>query len=483
LELKQDALSKLEGLEKERAEQSLRSWQVRWIRYLVVTRQYVPAGDGIASLSKQTRETEATALVPLELQVAAQIGNLDSTIDGYRADRQSAPAPEVLRAAARQLFEAGDKQSARKVLEFVFARELEEHKLVAANFLGLAEIRIAAGDTPGAVELLRRLVVVVGNPFENLDPAAALLEKTGHNAEAIEFLEQLAKSAPWEASYRLRLAKATITAGKNANSAQDVVVSIASSPEVPYTVRTQAALTLVGVHHQLEHGQVESGSQELNLLASGINGSSASAADQPFFYEARLKAAQDVAEQRGKVQLLGHALADTPAPDDARVPLFLALAAAQSDEFACGVIQPLLGRQYLSRVTPTPVAEDEAVTSGLGSEDDDAASALPRSPLLASAQQFQVALTLADVLIRMERLDEALPYLQIAHKLEKVPVRRQQIAARIGDVRLQLRRRRLNVARQPILHEALEQDRLVRPKLLARAAPPANVAPKRAVKP
>ena len=32
-------------------------------------------------------------------------------------------------------------------------------------------------------------------------------------------------------------------------------------------------------------------------------------------------------------------------------------------------------------------------------------------------------------------------------------------------MRLQLRRRQLNEARQPILHEALEQDRLVHPKL------------------
>ena len=483
LELKQDALSKLEGLEKERAEQSLRSWQVRWIRYLVVTRQYVPAGDGIASLSKQTRETEATALVPLELQVAAQIGNLDSTIDGYRADRQSAPASEVLRAAARQLFEAGDKQSARKVLEFVFARELEEHKLVAANFLGLAEIRIAAGDTPGAVELLRRLVVVVGNPFENLDPAAALLEKTGHNAEAIEFLEQLAKSAPWEASYRLRLAKATITAGKNANSAQDVVVSIASSPEVPYTVRTQAALTLVGVHHQLEHGQVESGSQELNLLASGINGSSASAADQRFFYEARLKAAQSSLEPHAKLRLLGNALADTPTRADARMPLFLAAASMQSDEFARGVIEPLLRQQFLSRVRPVAVEEDQIITSETdAAANEDAPGSLPAAFKLAPAQQSQVAWTLAQVLIRLDRLNEALPYLQIAHKLENAPTRRQQIGAKIAEVRFQLRRLRLNEARQPILHEALEQDRLVRPRLLARTALPAKAAVEKDVK-
>ena len=46
LQAKQDAVSKAEGLQKEGAEQALRSWQVRWIKYLVVTRQYALAGGG-----------------------------------------------------------------------------------------------------------------------------------------------------------------------------------------------------------------------------------------------------------------------------------------------------------------------------------------------------------------------------------------------------------------------------------------------------
>jgi hypothetical protein len=54
--------------------------------------------------------------------------------------------------------------------------------------------------------------------------------------------------------------------------------------------------------------------------------------------------------------------------------------------------------------------------------------------------------------------------------LEKVPARRKEITVQITNVRAQLRRERLNLARQPILHEALEQDRLVRPRLLARTA-------------
>jgi hypothetical protein len=50
------------------------------------------------------------------------------------------------------------------------------------------------------------------------------------------------------------------------------------------------------------------------------------------------------------------------------------------------------------------------------------------------------------------------------------------------DVRARLRRQQLNAARQPILHEALEQDRLVRPRLLAHAAPPAKAASQKGVK-
>ncbi len=197
--------------------------------------------------------------------------------------------------------------------------------LVAANFLGLAEIRIAAGDTSGAVELLRRLVVVVGNPFENLDPAATLLEKTGHNAEAIEFLQQLVQSAPWDAAYRLRLAKAELAAKQDASSAQQALASISSSPENSYSMRTQAALALAGAGGQ--EPPLQLGSQELNLLAGGMKTVSAAATDQVFFYEARVRAAQVMSDARTRIQLLSNALADTPARDDARIPLFQAAAA------------------------------------------------------------------------------------------------------------------------------------------------------------
>jgi tetratricopeptide (TPR) repeat protein len=472
LQAKQDAVSKAEGLQKEGAQQVLWSWQVRWIKYLVATKQYAMAGDALAALSTESRTAEAASIVPLELQVAAQMGTLDSRIGSYRTDPRTIPASEILRAVARQLFNSGDKQSARKVLEFVFAREIEEHKLDAPNFLGLAEIRIAAGDTPGAVELLRRLVVVVGNPFENLDPAAALLEKTGHNPEAIEFLEQLVKASPWEPGYRLRLARAKVAAGQDLVLAQNAFAAIASGTDVSYSMRTQSALALAG-----RHAQVEIGSAELNLLAGGMGTIASSAADQPFFYEARLKAAESSSDAHVKVQLLGNALADTPARDDARIPLFLAAAGLHSDEFARGVIELLLRQQIFRSVPPPVTREGEIIRETDNDTDEGNTPGQVDSPFkLPVAQQAQVARTLGDLMVRLNRLDDALRYLRVAQRLETAPVPGKEIISAITAVNARLRRQRLNAARQPILHEALEQDRLVRPRLLARSAPPVKAS-------
>jgi len=480
LQSKQDALGKLTGLERDNAQQYLGSWQVRWITYLVRTKQYAQAADAIAALPRETRDAQAAALVPLDLQVAAQLGTLDSKIAGYRAEPQSIPASDFLRNAARRLFEAGDKQPARKILEFVFAREIDEHQLNAANFLGLAEIRLASGDTPGALDLLRRLVVVVGNPLDNLDPAAALLEKTGHNAEAIEFLDQLVKSAPWDPSYRLRLAKARLAAGQDAAAAQaeEALGSVAAGATVPYDLRIKAALAISGrAHADLSHADLGSG--ELNLVAGNAAGISAAAADKFYFYEARIKAAQNAADSQTKLQLLSHCVIDFPRRDEARVPLFQAAASMRSDEFAIAVLGPLLRTQFLgSTARSTPDSEDEQiVSSDTGSDDEegtesgDSNTPIMPSPRLSRAQQAQVAQTIGETMARLNRLPDAVSYFEIARRSQTSPAARKELAHKIADLKATVRMQHQNAARQPLLHEALEQDRIVRPRLLARAAP------------
>ena len=469
LENKQNALSHVEGFQKESALEDLRTWQVLWVKYLIQTKQFSQATDYLAALPGETQRAHAPSLVPFELQAAAQLGTLDAKIAAYRADSSSAPSAEILRSAARQLFDAGDKQSARKLIEFVFAREIENHQLVAANFLGLAEIRAAAGDTPGALELLRRLVVVVGNPYENLDPAAALLEKTGHPAEAVEFLDQLVKSAPWEASYRLRLAKARLAA-RTANSSTDALAKIASSSEAAYSIRVEAAIALSSAPTATDLG-----SAELKLLSLGTRSISAGAAERPFFYDARLKAADNAADPKTKMQPLSKALADTPARGDARIPLFKAAESIHSDELALLSIEPLLRELLVQRASRDEGGEEEIVSSGdTDTESEEAPAQTYGATKLSPAEQAEISLVVANAQVRLHRWNEALPYLQLAQKLEKVPARRKEITGKLAEVRTVLRRERLNLARQPILHQELEQDRVVRPRLVARAATPAK---------
>ena len=84
---------------------------------------------------------------------------------------------------------------------------------------------------------------------------------------------------------------------------------------------------------------------------------------------------------------------------------------------------------------------------------------------------------------RLNRLNEALPYLQLAQKLEKAPVRLKEIRVEVANVKARLRREHLNAARQPILHADLEQDRLVRPRLIAQTTPVARPNGKAGEKP
>jgi tetratricopeptide (TPR) repeat protein len=471
LQNKQDTVARLNGLEHDYAQQDLDAWQVNWIRYLVRTKQYSQAADAMAALSKESRDAQAAALVPLELHVAAQLGTLDATIAQYRADPQTAPASALLRSAARQLFEAGDRQSARKILEFVFAQEIDAHQLAATNFLGLAEIRLASGDTPGALDLLRRLVVVVGNPFENLDGAASLLEKTGHNTEAIEFLDQLVKSAPWDPVYRLRLAKARIAATQDASSAQDSLTAIASDTSVAYGIRLQAALAVAGRSH------ADLGSGELNLLANPSSLTPA-AADKFYFYEARLKAAQSANDATTKIQLLSHCVIDFPQRPDARYPQFEAEVSTRAYEQALGILEPAFHTGF-QPPEPEVNAEEEIVSSD---EQEDESSDRTNSPIsgsvLSRAQTAHIAQMVGDTMVRLGRFEEALPYYNTARRAESSATTRKQLARKIADVRETLRIQRLNTTRRPVLHEALEQDRVVRPRLIARASP----EPKPAVK-
>jgi len=101
------AVAKAEGLGQENAKSALWSWQLRWVKYLVDTKQYSRAADEVAALRKNAAVSDFAALVPHEMQCAAQLGTLDTVLSGYKLEPQTAPSAESLRIAARQLFDGG----------------------------------------------------------------------------------------------------------------------------------------------------------------------------------------------------------------------------------------------------------------------------------------------------------------------------------------------------------------------------------------
>jgi Tfp pilus assembly protein PilF len=468
LELAQARLDKAEGLEHEYAQQEFEQLEVEWLQFLFDNKQYDRVRSGLIALPASAWERK-THLFQIQLKTAAQSGGLDAIVDGYRTNPEHAPSSEVLRKTATDLQQSGDKQSARKILEFVFSREIDNRNLTAANMLGLADIRLQAGDIEGGLALLRRMTLVVGNPFESQDPAAALLMRTGHPAEAAAFLEELVHAVPWNADYRVRLAQAHIAARQNPEAAGKELVAVASAPDVPYASRLSAAKALTGAAPAL-------GSRELNLMVQDRS-ATANDANQPFFFAARLKAAESL-PAAARIALLRAALEDDPAGEAARIPLLKAATEVGDYYLAIAVMKPYLSSAELETMSdhpPNPDEEDAAMQDGRAEE------TIRAFAKLSVKERAEINRDLGMAFERTNGLAQALPYWQRAYRLESDPAVKAQINRQAQQIRLVQRRREANRARQPEIHSELEQQHVVRPRLPepALSSPPRRENPLR----
>jgi len=482
LEIAAAQVARSEGQQKESAQADLRKWQVEWLRYLLATKQPDRAKLELEMLLGDTRKLSAADLIPVELQIAAALGQLDPDLANYAADPDDAPDLEVLRSAAVAIEKAGLKSAAESILDFAYSREIQRHNLDATNFLGLAEIRLDAGDTKAAVELLNRLVLVVGQPFENLNSAAALLEKTGHPAEAAVFLQQLVAVTPWQPDFRLRLALAQLALSKDSPNAKKEIAAVASDADFTYELRSSSASALAGTGSQSNLG-----SGELNLLAAGGT-PSPETADHPYSTLARLAAAAQALPDQKKIDLFRAILDDSPSSTAARINLIHAATATRQYQLAFSAIDPGLQTRLLtlasadaqqsSQRPPNQETEPPADASEpAGGETQTAGTAEPRRNS-SDAENLRIATDLAAVTENLDRLEDAVRYLVAAEKLEPAESTRHKIQAHIVQLRAELSRRATNASRIPVIHTQLEQDRLVRPRLLAQSSPQEKVPEK-----
>lgn len=449
------------------------SWRLRFARYLIGVKQFDRTRQLLDSLSDEAVSSSRQDLVSLRLLLAAKSSTLDAALAGYRASPESAPDGEILRRAANELSASGAQPAANDLLVFVFTRELEQHQLSAANLQGLAEIRLQSGDISGAMELLRRLVLVVGEPFTNLETAAGLLEKKNRPVEAAEFLEQLVRATPWDQSARVRLAQARQKSGQGP-AAESALTAVATAPSAPYLVRVQAAQAMGTASQKAQRATASLGSRELNLLAIGNAALTSVAADQPYFNRARLEAARQPKADR--LRLLTNAVVDYPYAGAMRVPLFRAAFSSGRYEFALAAITPLLDRGVLTLSEPVNSAAErlsdaESPPSEDSSDNEGAGQHATETVYLPLAQRVSLAGEIATVESRLGRIEPALSRLRTALGQHPKGTTLQSLTARRDELEATVRRQKANAERRPQIHSALEQDHPVRPRLISQAAP------------
>ena len=407
---------------------------------------------------------------------------------------------------------AADLANALLLDQFVFDRDQAAHALSASDYLTLAQAQLATGALQAAIVTLHGLAAqpafadassyaaTAPDAYANLDSAAALLESSQHAADALPFLQILAASEPWSATYKLRLAEAQMAAG-DGSAAATGLVAVARDPAAAYATRAEAAEHLRGGSGAAAQGQ-DLGSAELNLLAQPAT--TAAQAAHPGFTAAQLYvAAQAATPGADRMALLHQAIAASPtgvAADRARLSLFLAESGESvrpADEIA------LLD---LLRQAPPPqqatdddaVADDSAESSAedapdAASEDasaqgsdatpaavataataDSPSVSLPSIALtLDLPAQIRLAETLSEISMTADHnAPEALAYLQLARMLQAAsPGSDVTIQSRIDAIEAQMELDRVNTLRRPVFHGDLTQKIAVRPRLtLAEAA-------------
>jgi hypothetical protein len=266
--------------------------------------------------------------------------------------------------------------------------------------------------------------------FAILDPIAALLERTGHAAEAVEFLAALSKAQPWNADARERLAAA------QGNAAP--LAGIAQSKDSSYAVRVEAARTL----RRLKGPALSGVDSELDLLSSQTPLAGAQIAS-PLAYAARMDIAGATTDAAARERILIAAVSIDPQPVATKVALFKTEVAARRDGWTDAVGRQLLPPYYRDQTEFNPYTVEGFLA------------------VLPLADRVAVARGLGDANQRLGNPRGAALFYEIAQKLAPADATARALAAQKAQLDLAAR----NGARRPVFSDNLDQDRFVHARL------------------
>jgi tetratricopeptide (TPR) repeat protein len=429
---------------------SLEQAESQWIDALLEEKKFTEARAELARIPDARRIT--AQWLGAELRLAEAEGSLPQLVAQWKKHPAAAPAGGDLQNAVQALSEP----SKPVVMRFVYERALDARDLTAPNFLGLAAIDLDEGNVPGTVALLKRLTLISGNPYSDADSAASLLESKHQFSEAIQFLQPLAQASPWDASLKIRLAVAALAVNAQAQQALATLTAVAADPKAKYAERLAAAKALKG------HGaaNAELGSAELNLLARD-GCPSADEAGKPFFVEARRYAAACAPDKKVKERLLHSAIADSPENAELRLEYLSAAFAAGQDARALLAAEPILENGATFYGQRFSQGNDTFENEGYYGQNK-----IPALSTLKPEDAYKLTWFAIHAREKRHEASEALSLTTRALRLEKDPARLHALEEEQKRLQTDAAREVENAARAPNIHKDLDQDRVVRPRLL-----------------
>lgn len=435
------------GDARQEAQTQLNQYRFEYLEALVKSRRAARAREIWQSWETSVREALKDRAAVVRIMMIAGSPEMDTSLEAWTSGTEAAPEDSQLLLAANELRKQGDPSSARKLLRFLYSAQLERQDYNVSAFTGLAELHLEASEIEPALALLRRMAVLVAEPFESYLASAATLEKFGRKTEALEFYRLRVRAVPWDHAARLALSIAT--------DDKPSIEAIAKDRNATYETRAAAARQLRGVTGM--------GSGELDLLASGAI--TPATAARPFFLHARLAGADQASEASAKLNLMKDAIAIDPYATELRLKLFRTAAAAGNDRLAMSAMDPMLDEVVL-RAT-----EEYSSSSRI--------EYLTEQFLPQMTDRATLARELARVARRLQEPGRALLFLRIARAIDASA----NVAAEIAELETEIERQEENNRRKPQFHDGVEQQNRVRPRLLARRVEPAQPAKPAAVKP
>jgi tetratricopeptide (TPR) repeat protein len=453
---------------------TLAQLQVSYVNWLLANNQTAKAQQVLGTMTAKPPASDDVQT--LRILVAARQSQLPALLTSYQKQGADVPSLQVISAAANQMRIAGDAVDSRALLEYVFAQKQAQGQLEPTDFIALAEAQLATNDVLDAVDVLRRFTQQ-GDLYANLDTASSLLMKTGHPAEALPMLTQLATGVPWQQAYRLELGHAQLALKQNADAAASFI-AVAASNNAGYAARAEAAQDL-----HVAAGAHTFDSIELSLLAAGTP--TAAQASQPYFVYAPIAAAL-ATQPAQRASLLSSTLLSAPdaLQDWVHLQIFEADMAAAKYQQASVAVAPLVAANQWMRKSSDDAADaadaessspdaTDALSSDGASDVLSQAIATPRfsieAQLATTQQKFNLTLSLAEMDEHLKSEALLIQDLEAAKVLTADVAQLTALQARIRAARRDIVLASQNDSRRPTVHPALTQDNDVRPRLVAAA--------------